>query len=157
MEQSQISLYFFRKLVYLLYLEIGALKPEIHQEIAARADLKNAFFQREKERQAADLYRRTEKETQTFKILAPYEERTGLTLEEIHRAFAEGDWRNKFGGYNFGGPKWERIAEVTLKLRRLIDAQDWDAAEDLLYEIKGLKTNQGYLVNQFERSDRRRK
>lgn len=157
MEQSQISLYFFRKLVYLLYLEIGALKPEIHPEIAKKADMKNAFFQREKERQAVDLYRRTEQATQTAEILAPYEERTRLTLEDIHRAFVEGDWRNKFGSFNFGGPKWERIAAATLELRKLIDMQDWDAADELLHEIKGLRTNQGYLVSQFERSDRRRR
>ena len=155
MEQSQISLYFFRKLVYLLYLEVGALRPEVHEELAQKADLKNAFFQREKERQAADLYRLTEQYTETAAIIAPYQERTGLTLEDVHRAFVEGDWRNKFGGYNFGGPKWERVAAVALQLRRLIDEQNWEEAGVLLQEIKGMKTNQGFLVSQFERSERR--
>ncbi len=152
----ETALYIFRKLVYLLYLEIGALQPKIHPEIAKKAYLKTAFFQREKERQAAELYREVEQETDTARILAPFVDRTGLTLEDVYRALAEGDWRNKYGTYNFGGPKWAHIAEDALELRRLIDAQDWESAAGLLQEIKGLKTNHGYLINQFERTERRR-
>jgi hypothetical protein len=156
-ETLETALYVFRKLVYLLYLEIGGLQPSVHPELARKARLNTAFFQREKERQAAEMYHQTESSPSTSAILAPYEERTGLSLEDVHRAFAEGDWRNKFGGYNFGGPKWTRIAEVALDLRRAIDAQDWPAAEALIFEVKKLKTNQGYLVTQFERTDRRRR
>ncbi len=155
MDTRETALYIFRRLVYVLYLEIGALQPENHPGVASKARLNTAFFQRDKERQALEMYHQTEAETDTAKILAPYEERTGLTLEDIHRAFAEGEWRNKFGGYNFGGPKWERIAEVTLELRRLIDQGDWEMTADLVYEIKGLKNNHGYLINQFERVERR--
>jgi hypothetical protein len=138
-----------------LYLEIGALQPRNHPEIAGKARLNSAFFQREKERQAAALYRQTERETDLEKIVAPYVERTGLTLEDIHRAFAEGDWRNKFGAYNFGGPRWERIAAAALQLRQALEQQDHEKIAGLVQEIKGLKTNQGYLINQFERSERR--
>ncbi len=155
MDDKETALYFFRKLVYVLYLEIGTLQPKIHPEIAAKANLKSAFFEREKERQAAALYRQTEKEEETALIVAPYVERTSLTLEDVHRAFAEGDWRNKFGGYNIGGPRFVRIAELTLALKKLIEQGAWDQTPDLIYEIKKLKTNQGYLVNLFERSDRR--
>ncbi len=155
MDNRETALYLFRRLVYVLYLEIGALQPENHRAIARKARLNTSFFQRDKERQALAMFQQTEDETDPAKILAPYEERTGLTLEDIHRAFAEGEWRNKFGGYNFGGPKWERIAEVTLELRRLIDQGDWEETADLAYEIKGLKNNHGYLINQFERVERR--
>lgn len=154
MDERETALYFFRKLVYLLYLEIGALQPRIHPVLAAKARLNTAFFQRDKERQAAALYKDIERETDLAKILAPFEERTGLSLEDVHRALVEGDWRNKFGAYNFGGPKWQKIAEVTLELHRLIAQADWGKTAELLYEIKGLKTNQGYLINQFERSER---
>lgn len=148
-------MYFFRKLVYVLYQEIGALQVRHHPQIAAKAYLKNAFFQGERERQAADLYHQIEHEEDLGVVQAMFHQRTGLTLEDIHRAFSEGDWRNKFGGYNFGGPKWVRIAEIALELRRQIEQQDWDAAAATIQEVKGLKTNQGYLVNLFERSDRR--
>ena len=36
--------------------------------------------------------------------LGPYEERTGLSLEDVHRAFAEGHWQRPNGKYYFGGP-----------------------------------------------------
>jgi hypothetical protein len=156
MVEQETGLYVFRKLVYVLYLEIGALQPRIHAEMARKARLKSAFFQREKERQAAEMYRETEHETDLQKIVAPYVERTGLTLEDIHRAFAEGDWRNKFGAYTFGGPKWEHIADLALQLRQALEQGQDEAVTRLVQEVKGLKTNQGYLINQFERSERRR-
>ncbi len=155
-DTRETALYVFRKLIYLLYLEVGALRPKIHRQIAAKARLKSAFFQREKERQAAVLYHDIEQETDPERIVAPFSERTGLTLEDVYRAFSEGDWRNKYGAYNFGGPKWARVAEVTLELRRSLEARDGEKTAELLQEIKGLKTNQGYLINQFERTERRR-
>lgn len=157
MEIRESALYFMRKLAYVLYLEIGALTPSVHPELAEKADIKNAFFTRDKERQAIELYRQTLSAASPDQILAPYLERTGLSLDDVHRAFVEGDWRNRFGAFNFGGPKWVKVAEAALNLRQAIREEDWTKVEDLLFEIKGLKTNQGYLVNQFERSERERK
>ncbi len=156
MDDKAAALYFFRKMVYVVYLEIGSLKHRNHPQLAAKALLKTAFFEREKEKQAAALYLQTETEESPAIIIAPYAERTGLTLEDVQRAFAEGDWKNKFGGYTFGGPRWARIAELTLDLQKLIEQGDWEKTVDLVYEIKKLKTNQTYLVNHFERGDRRR-
>lgn len=156
MDERETALYVFRKLVYLLYLEIGALQPHIHPPTAKKAKLSSAFFQRDKERQAAALYHETETETDADKIVAPYEERTGLTLDDVQRAFSEGDWRNKYGAFNFGGPRWTKIADLTLELRSLIRQENWAETAEVVQEVKGLKTNKGYLINQFERSDRRR-
>lgn len=156
MDDKATALYFFRKLVYVSYLEIGALKPQIHPQLAAKANLKNAFFQREKEKQASELYYLTETEEVPAKIIAPYMERTGLSLQDIHRAFVEGDWRNKFGGYTFGGPRWARIVEATIELEHLIEKGEWENTADLVYEIKKLKTNQALLISHFERGERRR-
>jgi hypothetical protein len=157
MENQATALEIFRRLVYALYLEIGALQPANHPEIARKARLNTAFFQRDKERQVFELYRQVKSEPTTAKILAPFEERTGLSLEDIARAFSEGEWRNRFGSFNFGGPRWARIAEATLKLRQQIDQGDEEETAFLLHLIKGLKNNQGYLINQLERVDRRRK
>lgn len=156
MDEKSIALYFYRKLVYVLFLEIGALQPRTHPQLASKAYLKNAFFNRDKEKQAAELYRLTENEESPAMIVAPYVERTGLTLEDIERAFREGNWRNKFGGYTFGGPRWVNIAQATLQLRGLIEQGEWDKTVDLIYEIKKMKTNQAYLVSHFERGERRR-
>jgi hypothetical protein len=155
MDDKETALYFFRKLVYVLYLEIGSLTPRIHKQLAAKAYIKNAFFNREKEKQAAELYRFTETEETPAVITAPYIERTGLTLEDLERVFREGNWRNKFGGYTFGGPRWAHIAQVTLELRKLIDQGEWEKTVDIIYEIKKMKSNQTYLISHFERGDRR--
>lgn len=157
MDQRETALYFFRKLVYLLYLEIGSLQPRVHPQIAAKARLNTAYFEREKERQALALYHEIEQVTDPAVILSPFVERTGLTLEDVARAFAEGDWRNRHGGFSSGGPRWARIAALTVGLRHAIDQADWAKVDGLLFEIKGLKTNQGYLVNHFERTERRRR
>lgn len=156
METRETALYVYRKLIYLLYLEIGSLQPRVHPGLAKKAHLKTAFFEREKERQALTLYQSIEHETDLSKILAPFVERTGLDLEDVNRAFVEGDWRNKYGSYTTGGPRWMRIANVTLQLRQAIETEDWEKAAELLQEIKALKTNQGYLIHQFERTEHRR-
>lgn len=155
MTPKEEALFFFRRLVFAMYVEIGALQPHVHPELAKKADIKNSYFHGEKQKQAIDLFQLIETAEDPKKIIMPYRERTGLTLEDVRRAFVEGDWKNKFGGYNFGGPKWERIADITLEMQGLIEKEDWEAAQLLTYDIKKLKTNQGYLVNQFEWAERR--
>lgn len=155
MNEKDTALYFFRKLIYVLYLEAGALQSNIHPELAQKAKLKTAFFEREKDRQAIDLYLLTETEEEPGKVIGPYAERTGLSLEDLERLFREGDWRNKFGAYTFGGPRWARIAEAAIRLKNLIQQGDWESTAELVYEIKKLKTNQGFVINHFERGDRR--
>lgn len=156
MDSQQQAFYIFRKLVYVLYQEIGALQTRNHPQLAHKAFLKTAFFQGERERMAASLYHQIENEESLDAIVEMFQQRTNLSLEDILRAFVEGDWRNKFGAYNSGGPKWVRIAEIALELRKSIQDQNWEEAAVLIQEVKGLKTNQGYLVNLFEWSERRR-
>jgi hypothetical protein len=156
LEEKEQALYIFRKLVYVLYLEIGSLQPRIHPELAEKADMRTQFFRSDKARMAAELYYQVEDKDTPADITGPFEQRTHLTLEDIHRAFVEGDWRNKFGGYNYGGPRWVEVADATLRLRDLIEREEWDKTAGLLFEIKGMKTNQGYLIHQFERTERRR-
>ncbi len=154
MNEKEKAFFFFRKLVFCVYSEVGALKAEVHPELAAKVALTSSFFQGERKKQAALLYQRIEEEEDTAKILAPFEERTGLSLYDVFRVFDEGNWQNKFSGYNFGGPKWTRITAITMDLKRAIDDEDWEKATDLSYDIKGLKTNFGLLINEFDKTDR---
>ncbi len=156
MNEQEEALFFFRKLIFVLYLEIGALQPEIHAEIAAKADIRHGYFQGEKQKQASELYHITEQEVDPTKIVAPYIERTGLTLEDIQRAFNEGKWQERYGGYHFGGPKLIKLTEATLALREYIVQQNWEEAAMQVYAIKRMKTNQGFVINQFEWTERRR-
>ena len=45
MDNRETALYIFRRLVYVLYLEIGALQPANHAAVAKKARLNTAFFQ----------------------------------------------------------------------------------------------------------------
>ncbi len=156
MDDKEKALNIFRRLVYVLYLEMGAFQADIYPEIAQKARLNTSFFQGDKAHQATDLYFHIEQETDPAKILAPFEERTGLSLEDVHLAFEKGDWRNKHGGFNFGGPKWARIAEAAVELCQHIQQANWEESAVVVHKIMGLKNNQGYLVNQLERIERRR-
>lgn len=154
MDEREKALFFFRKLVFCVYMEVGALRPEVHPELAARAALTSSFFRGERKKQAAQLYHQIETEEETARIVRPFKERTGLTLSDVFRVFAEGNWKNKYSGFNAGGPKWTRIAAITLDLMRAIDAEDWEEATYLSYEIKSLKTNFGPLINEFDKTER---
>ena len=154
MEPQEEALLFFRKMVFAVYYEIGGLTPRIHRKLADKANITNSYFHGEKARQSAEIYQRTVQETDPEAIEAPYVLRTRLTLQDVAVAFHEGRWQNKFGGYNLGGPRWAKIADVTLQLRDAIQRQDWAAATELVYEAKKLRTNQGYLVGMFDWSER---
>ena len=114
MNEREKAFFFFRKLVFCIYSEVGALRSEVHPELAAKAALTSSYFQRERRKQAALLYQQIEKEEDTARILAPFEERTKLSLTDVNRIFKEGNWQNKYKGHNFGGPKWARITAITL-------------------------------------------
>lgn len=156
MDERETALFLFRKLVFALYSEIGALQPQNHPEVAQKADLTHGFFQREREKQAAQLYLLTEQAQQPDEILQPYVDRTGLTLADVERAFREGNWQNKFQGYTFGGPRWARIAEMAIQLKDVIERQAWDEARPLSFDIKKTKHNRGLLIDLFDRTERYR-
>ncbi len=95
----------FRKLIALLYREIGMLKSRNHQELAGKRKLEFDFFPDRRKTLSGDLYRRTRQHAEPGSILRTFEEHTGLSLHDIERAFREGDWKNSSGNYSYGGPK----------------------------------------------------
>ena len=153
MTPKQEALFFFRKLVYCVYREIGVLKPQNHVELAAKANRKTTFFSEDRKRQAGELYHLTETEENTALILGPYEERTGLSLADVHRAFAEGHWQRPNGKYYFGGPKWAKITEKALELRQIVDAADWTKVPALLDAVRTLEHNSGLVIKKFHETE----
>lgn len=143
------SLDFFRKEVSFLYREIGILKTRNHPELAAKARLDGGFFSPSRKSLAKDYYHQTKTQDDPSVILKPYVEHTGLDLEDIYRIFDEGDWKNSYGGYSYGGPKWAKIAKNALELRDAIDRGDWDEAWEITRRGKSLEHNNGLLVNKF--------
>ncbi len=139
----------FRKATSFLYREIGILEPRNHSELYARADKQHGFFSPARKRIARELYHQTKNEQETRAVLEPYEKATGLRLGDIHRAFAEGNWKNSSGGYSYGGPKWTAIAKATIKLRKAIDKSDHAEAQRQTEMLGHLPHNNGCLVDKF--------
>jgi hypothetical protein len=142
----------FRRLVSLLYREIGVLKPQNHGDIAAKAKLSEPFF-KERKRAAKRLYRETRHEERPQVILAAYQAHTGLTLEDVHEAFDRGKWATPSGRIAFGGPKWATITKFTLDLRDAIASNDQERQTILIGKIYALEHNNGRIVEKFSELD----
>lgn len=143
-----LALHYFRNMASLLYREIGVLSPEIHPGVAAKARLDSEFFPTKRKELAYQAYQQTATETHLIAILTPYMTLTGLALEDLRRAFDEGNWIQ--GGYiSYGGPKWAKIAEVTISLRDAIASEDREEALALVEIARNLKHNTGSLVDKF--------
>lgn len=138
----------FRRLVSLLYREIGVLKPQNHGDIAAKAKLSEPFF-KDRKREAKRIYQETRYEERPQVILAAYQAHTGLTLEDIYEAFDRGKWATASGRIAFGGPKWATIAKVTLDLRDAIASHDQECQSNLIAKIDVLEHNNGRIVEKF--------
>lgn len=154
MNDPQQALFFFRKVVFCLYREAGAMNESTHEELAKKAHLKTSFFHGARKRMAVQLYHDIKKETQTRRILTPFMLRTGLNLEDLQQLFDEGNWQGKFKKIFQGGPKWARIAEEAIRLRDAIDKADWPTALLVTHTMKGMKTNNGFLIDEFELTER---
>src|SRR5713226_837411 len=107
---------YFRRVVTLVYREIGVLKPSNHQAIFSKANIPGGFFGQNRKAQARELYKSSLSDNSITQTLERYEERTGLTLEDVHEAFGAGNWRLASGVCAFGGPKWAAIANVAIQL-----------------------------------------
>ncbi len=68
-------------------------------------------------------------------------------------AFRDGDWLLGRTRHSFGGPKWANIAETTLALREAILNKDWQSVPQLVEKIKGLRHNNGLVVDKFKELD----
>lgn len=142
--QKQDAFDFFRKAVSFIYREIGVLQRGLDPETTSKAILTSRFFGPDRKRIAKDLYHQTKTDERTPRILEPYEYRTGLTLEDIHRIFDRGNLPR-----GFGGPRWAQITKTIIELRDLIDAEDWDRTSDVTRFARTLRHNHGLLVDKF--------
>jgi len=143
----------FRRLIALLYREIGVLCLNNHEQTAAKRRLDMRFFDGNRKTIAREVYRRTRKDEDLDSTSAELEQITGLSLQDLRRAFCDGHWANASGRYSFGGPNWCRIAEATISLGDAIRSGDESATTSVLSEIGDLKHNNGKIIDKFSQLD----
>jgi len=146
---EQNALAYFRELVSLLYREIGAMRRPNHRAIFDRSILASSGFADNRKDEARSIYFETLSATNVDEVTAPYRARTNLSVEEVYEAFRDGDWLLGARRYSFGGPRWARIADVTLQLGQAITAGKWNLTEKLTAEVHGLHHNNGRIVDKF--------
>jgi hypothetical protein len=139
----------FKKATSFLYREIGILEPFNHHEVNDRRSNEFGFFSSRRKSLARELYHETKHENDPRAVITAYERITGLNLEDIHRAFDEGDWRASGGKVYYGGPKWAAIAATTMELRDALLAGDEEAARKHTQRLEHLEHNTGHLVDKF--------
>jgi hypothetical protein len=156
MKEAQLTvaaLNHYRRLVALLYREIGVLRDANHS-LARKAKAKDPLFQNEtRKSRARDIYRATLSQTEPQKIAAAYESRSGLSLKEVHEAFASGQWKNRSGEYSFGGPRWALIAETALKLGVALEHQRVSELSGLIATVLTLEHNNGRITQKYSQLD----
>jgi hypothetical protein len=143
------ALAYFRKLVSFLYREIGAMRRENHPTIFDRSTLASSGFSKSRKQEARRIYFETLSSRDVREVVAPYRTKTGLSIEDVRDAFRDGDWLLRARRYFFGGPKWARIADVTLELGQAISVGRWDLVPQLIAEVNVLRHNNGRIVDKF--------
>ena len=149
MTREKEALDYFRKLVSLLYREVGAIERDNHPELFDRSTMATSGFSAARKFEAKKIYRTTISEVDPERIVAPYVARTRLSLEDVFKSFHEGDWLLGKKRYSFGGPNWARIAGTTLSLRDVILKKEWHRVPRLIAEVNVLCHNHGRIVDKF--------
>jgi hypothetical protein len=141
---------YFRRVVALLYREIGVLKAANHAGVAAKARLSGGFFGTDRKLQAKQLYKLSLTDPNLALTLSRYEKRTGLTLEDLREAFEAGHWGKP---PSFGGQKWAAIAAAAIQLAAAIRAAAWSEVDRMTMTIERLEHNNGPIVGKFGQLD----
>ena len=144
---------YFRRVVALVYREIGVLKASNHQVIASKANVAGGFFGPDRKAQAKQLYKLSLTDISIAQTLGRYAKRTGLTLEDVYEAFRAGSWGSASGGLDFGGPKWAAVTKAAIQLGSAIQDQVWPEVERMADLVDTLEHNNGKIVGKFAQLD----
>jgi hypothetical protein len=87
------------------------------------------------------LFDKVRDATRTDGVTKPYEEATGLRLEEVAELFGRDGWYP-----TYGGPRWQRIASLAIELRDALEAGEGDRAEQICDTVRAIEHNSGPLV-----------
>lgn len=144
---------YFRRVVALVYREIGVLKASNHAAIAAKINTAGDFFGQQRKVEAKRLYKLSLTDISVDHTLMRYAKRTGLTLDDVYEAFRSGQWGTASGGFAFGGPRWAAITKAAIELGSAIRSKTWAEVEAAINVINGLEHNNGPIVGKFAQLD----
>jgi hypothetical protein len=138
------ALCYFRNLVCRVYREVRHLSYEGYhpsyvvqaQRIAERTERRIEPFN--------DRYDQVAQEVNLSRILEPFVGLTELTLEDLHKIFAEGDWSRAYGGR-----AWVPIVGATIDLREAIQAGDLTKANEIADAVSKMRHNRRPVIEDF--------
>lgn len=137
----------FRNLVHAVYREARHFGPpadnEAHVTVSSGPLLPYAkrCRQARAELKSTSLYSLTARAKSTTDVLRPYQEKTGLSLDDMIRLFKLPNWKPSYGGL-----KWTTIAETLKELVSALDAEDPIRAKGIADRVFHLQHNSGPLV-----------
>ena len=158
MESAQIAvqkrgLDYFRRVVALIYREIGVLRLRHHRLIASKAKLVGELFGPDRKVQAKRLYKLSLTDTSITQTLGRYEQRTGLTLQDVYEASRDWNWSCASGNVSFGERRWAAITKAGIELAAAIQSNDWLAVGRLADLVDKLEHNSGRITGKFTQLD----
>ena len=138
----------FRNLVHTVYREARHLgpsgDPEAKVTVADDHLLAAAAKRCQKNRQKLkpdNLHGATASATSPTEVLAPYQEMTGLSVDDVVTVFELPNWKP-----GYGGAKWARIAATLKELLSALGADDMERANRIGSEVSLLRHNSGPLI-----------
>lgn len=138
---------FYRNLVHTCYREarhLGAPGQSQARLVVRDPELQAAMAKIRNWRDRLEdgsLFEKVVERTAPERIRQPWEEATGLTLDQLQELFARPGWSR-----SYGGPRWAAIVELTRRLGAALDAGNADAAAKICDEVAEVKHNSGRLV-----------
>ncbi len=150
MVQESGALEYYRRLVSLVYREVGSMCRQNHPELYNKSNIGKCNLGATRKDDAKKLYLESKDNEDIGQIERSYVQWFGLTLEEVNTVFDEGD--GLLGGNRcwYGGPRWAKITHATLDLRNAILNNNPEQQSSLVQKIRMLKHNTGLIIEKFK-------
>ena len=144
------ALEYYRKLVSLIYREVGSMLPKNHRKLYEKSKIGASNLGATRKQDTKRFYHKSKSDNAVGLIDQHYVEWSGLTPEDVLSVFEDGDWRLGSEHYSFGGPKWAGVTETALSLREAILREEWRRIPELIDAVKSLHHNNGMVVDKFK-------
>ena len=140
----------YRRLVSLIYREVGSMKADNHKLYTKSNFAQIPSIHIARKRQTRSFYFNSTAKDDVELIEKDYVDWSGLTLHEVFQIFQEGNWLLGAKKYSYGGPKWAEITRFALEIRSAIINEDESELSSIVDQVQHLRHNTGYIVDKFK-------